>query len=237
VSVDEDDWGRDEYELEMANQAVEEFQSERLQSYYRNHIDLAQKPFDLLDEARKAFDHSPSAALVLAMSSIEVGFKSMVLRPIMAGLVHNDSLSDFITDVFVTSTKHEDMLKVVNRVLKEYAAIDLQSLKLDKHVKTVWEELIQGQKIRNGVVHRAELRAKADAEMLIDLASYVWTVIFPRLLENIGLHTHDNRTVCIQDKSYCAHREEIDPALAAAERGGIKRSLVERLRATQSERS
>jgi hypothetical protein len=186
MSVDEDDWARDAYELEMANHAIEEFQAERLQSYYRDHTNLAEKPYDLLGEAQKVFDQSPSAALVLAMTSLEVGFKSMVLRPIMAGLVHNDSLSDFITDIFVSNTKHEDMLKVVNRVLKEYGSIDLQQVKLEKHLKTAWEEIIQAQKIRNGVLHRAELCSRTDAEIVVDLATYIWTVAFPQLLENIG---------------------------------------------------
>lgn len=152
----------------------------------------------------------------------------------MTGLVHNDSLSNFITDIFVTSAKHEDMLKVVNRVLKEYASIDLQNVKLQEHGRSAWEEIIHGQKIRNAVVHRAELCSRADAEIVIGLADYIWTGIFPKLLENIGLHTHDNRTVCVENKeSYCDHREEIERALAAAERSGIKKTVMDRLRGTR----
>jgi len=34
MSFDEDDWARDQYELEIGNQAIEQFQTERLQSFY-----------------------------------------------------------------------------------------------------------------------------------------------------------------------------------------------------------
>jgi hypothetical protein len=203
MSVDWNDWARDEYESEMANQAIEEFQTERLQSYYKDHPNLAEKSVGKLEEARSLFPISPNAALIFAMSSIEVGFKSILVRPIMAGLVHNESLSEFITEAFVKGSKPDSVLEVVNRVLKEYASINLQNTTLAKHKKTYWDEIIQGQKTRNAILHRAESCTEQDAETIIDLANYLWGVLFPALLKSIGLHTHDNTKVCENSASYC----------------------------------
>ncbi|MGA2336744.1 MAG: hypothetical protein ABSG08_15360 [Terriglobales bacterium] len=203
MSTDWDDWARDEYELEMANRAVEEFQIDRLQSYYKAHSDLAEKSIGKLDEARALLPVSPNAALVLAMTSLEVGFKSIVVRPIMTGLVHNESLSEFVTEVFVKGAKPDGVLEMVSRVLKEYASIDLQNVIVGSHKKSYWEEMTQWQKVRNAVLHRAETCSKEDAGRVIELADYLWVVLFPKLLKSIGLHTHDNKQVCEHDHSYC----------------------------------
>jgi hypothetical protein len=150
MSTDWDDWARDEYESEMAQQAVEEFQTERLQSYYRQHLDLAANSVGKLDEARSVLSVSPNAALVFAMSSIEVGWKSIVVRPIMSGLVHTESFSEFITEMFVKGSKADDVLRIVNRVLKEYSSIDLQTTKLAHHRTTYWQEIGRAKKSEMG---------------------------------------------------------------------------------------
>jgi hypothetical protein len=183
MSTDWDDWARDEYELEMANRAVEEFQIDRLQSYYKAHSDLAEKSIGKLDAARALSPVSPNAALVLAMTSLEVGFKSIVVRPIMTGLVHNESLSEFVTEVFVKSAKPDGVLEMVGRVLKEYASIDLQNVIVGNHKKSYWEEMTQWRKVRNAVLHRAETCSKEDAARVIELADYLRGVLFPELLK------------------------------------------------------
>jgi hypothetical protein len=201
----DDSWdaGREEYEADVAQRAVEEFQTERLQSYYRDHRDLAMKPVEKLDQARSILAASPNAALVLAVSSIEVGLKAIVMRPIMSGLVHAESFSELITEMFVKSSKADDVLKIVNRLLKEYASIDLQTMKLANHRMTYWQEIGRGQEKRNAILHRAENCTREDAEGVVELADYLWGTIFPALLNGVGLHTHDSKSVCDHPISYC----------------------------------
>jgi hypothetical protein len=209
MSTDWEDWARDEYEMDMANRAIEEFQTEQLQSYYREHLDVAERPIGKLDEARSLLDCNHDAGLVFAMTSIEVGLKSILVRPIITGLVHNESLSEFITDLFVKSAKPDGVLEVVNRILKEYASIDLKTVSVSGHKKSYWEEFLQAQKSRNAILHKAEVSTKAEAEKIIELAAHLWNDLFPAILKSIGLHTHNNRTICEHDLSYCESVESL----------------------------
>jgi hypothetical protein len=59
-----DDWwdhAREEYEMEMATRAIEDFQAERLQSFYKEHLDLALKPIKLWKESESRFTVSEPA--------------------------------------------------------------------------------------------------------------------------------------------------------------------------------
>jgi hypothetical protein len=205
---DYDDWdaGREEYELEIENRAIEEFQSGRLQSFYKANKDLALKPINMRKEAVLVLEKSPSAAMVLAVASIEVGFKAIIVRPIISGLVHEESLASLVTDVFVKGAKEDGALAIVYQVLKKYASIDLRAITLANHGKSYWMELSEARKLRNAVLHKAETCSSEDAEHVIELADYLWNVIFVEIIESVGLHSHDNQTVCGEHKSLCDGR-------------------------------
>jgi hypothetical protein len=207
---DDDDWRRDDYEMEIGSQAVEQFQTERLQSFYKEHKDLALKPIRMAKEARSVFEQSPSAALVLAVVSIEVGFKAIILRPIISGLVHEESLASLITEMFVKNTKQDGVLKVVDQVLRKYASIDLKGIILPTHAQSYLSEVTEAQELRNGILHRAEMGSKEDAQRIIELAEYLWNVIFLEIIKSIGLHTHDRQTVCDQYEGACEARARIE---------------------------
>jgi hypothetical protein len=230
MSFDEMDWAQDEYEMEIASRAIEDFQTERLQSFYKGHKDLALKAIHMAKEAKLVLEKSPSAAMVLATASIEVGFKAIILRPIISGLVHEESLASLVTEVFVKSAKQDGVLKIVHQVLKKYASIDLQEITLPQHKKLYWRELGDAQELRNGILHRGEMCSRDDAERVIELADYLWNVIFLEIIKSIGLHTHDQQTVCDQYQGYCDALASIEER---KQRGDI--SFVDRARLAQNE--
>lgn len=226
MSWDDDyDYGRDEYEAEMAERAVEEFQTERLQSFYKDHLDLALKPINLWKEASSVLEKSPSAALVLAFASIEVGFKSIIVRPIISGLVHEESLASLVTEVFIKGAKQDGVLKIVHQVLKKYTSIDLEQIRLPHHDKPYRTDLNEAQELRNGVIHRGEACSKEDAERVIELADHLWNVIFVDVIKSLGLHTHDKQMICGEYESTCEARAKIEAMHQAGEL-----TLVEKLR-------
>jgi hypothetical protein len=67
------------------------------------------------------------------MASIEVGLKEMAVRPIISGLVHEESFASSITDLFVKTTKQDGILKIVDEMLKKYVSVDLQNTTLPNH--------------------------------------------------------------------------------------------------------
>jgi hypothetical protein len=209
---DYDDWdsGRDEYNAEVARAAIEEFQTERLQSFYKSHLDLALKPIEMAKESRSALEQSPSATLTLAVASIEVGLKAIIVRPIISGLVHEESFAALVTDIFAKNTKTDGVLKITDQVLQNYASIDLQSVILPNHAKSYRVEIGEAQELRNAILHRAERCSRQDAERVLDLAEYLWSVIFLAIIKGIGLHTHDQQTICAKDEASCRMKARIE---------------------------
>lgn len=225
------DDGRDEFIEQIGQDAIANFQTERLQSFYKKHGDLALQPMYMRNEAKSVLEKSPSAALVLAMASIEVGFKGIIIEPIISGLVHEESLASLVTETFMKSARHDGVLKIVDRVVKKYASIDLRAVALPQHSNTYLAEVGEAgkaQKLRNAVLHKADLCSRDDTERVIELADYLWDVIFLEMIKGLGLHTHDNQTVCEHYQSKC-------DSLALIEKLGLqgKFNLVDQARLDQ----
>jgi hypothetical protein len=167
---------------------VERFAAERLQSFYVDHPDVAAEPFWALGEARSLLAPHPTAALVFAVTAMEVGLKASLLKPILHGLVHAEFAGAFIAEL---AMERQDKAKgLVFAILAEYGGIDLQTYKRAAGGKTLWEEMADVQKVRNLVVHRAEQAQTVDAALAVDLASHVIETLFPMVITKLGLHTH-----------------------------------------------
>ena len=92
----------------------------------------------------------------------------------------------------------------------KYASIALQQITLPDHKKPYWTELGEAQGLRNRVVHGAEACSKEDAERVIELADYLWNVIFLDVIKSLGLHTHDNQMICGEYESTCEAKARIE---------------------------
>ena len=214
---DWDDGPSGEYEFEISKQAIEDLQTERLQSFYKDHKDLALGPIYMAKEARSVLEHSPRAALIFATGSIEIGFKAIILRPIIFGLVHEESLASLITEMFVKNTRQDGVLKVADQVLQKYASINLQEIILPNHKKSYWSEMGEAQDLRNGILHRADVCSKEDAECIVELSDYLWDSMFLKIIKSIGLHTHDKQTICREKESTCEARARIEEMMRKGE--------------------
>jgi hypothetical protein len=166
---------------EISKQAIDEFTFDRLRSYYVSHRDLAVQVVKVYREAKELIEKSPSASLVLFTTAIEVGLKVTLLKPVIYGLVHNESVADLISDLAVKHNGFDRFKPLLARVLAEYGEIDFDAFTIEGHKKTMWEEVTLLQGIRNGVVHRAEL---ASPEMAL-LAQEVATMIIGNYLASV----------------------------------------------------
>src|SRR5437016_11002375 len=79
-----------EHRDELFQQAVREFTADRLKSYYVAQPRLALPALDSLKESQSLLASHPKAALVFAMTAIEVTIKTVLLKPIVFGLVHTE---------------------------------------------------------------------------------------------------------------------------------------------------
>ncbi len=181
---------------ENYQQAIEEFTSERLQSYYLKESELAVPALNSLSYAKELLKPFHKAALLFAVTSTELTVKNVLLKPIISGLVHTEDLAAFIADLTTTHTGIGRFQKLLTGILATYGGVELKTFKRIGSTKTLWEEITVVQDARNAVVHRGEDSELTAAILSTSVAETLLNEIFPRILKNLGLHLHKPITIC-----------------------------------------
>ena len=181
---------------EHRKEAIEEFTSERLCSYYNENKLLAKPALETLSEARKLNELNPTAGLIFAAIAMEVGLKSTLLKPIVYGLIHSESVASLITDLTISHAGMDSYRTLLLRVLQEHGGVDLNTFKRSGSTDTLWEEINEVQKIRNLVIHRAEKTSTNNADLALSVASEIIERIFPEVVVKMGFHLHDGYRIC-----------------------------------------
>jgi hypothetical protein len=185
-----------------AEQAIEEFVSARLQSFYVENPEVIGPPIDALSKARRLSGTGDyAAALVFAVIGIEVGLKLGFIKAIVYGSVHNETAAGIIADTAASHSGFDRLRGLLFQIISE-VGVDLSTYKRGASSKILWEEVIDLQKQRNAIVHRAQDASAEQAELAIAVASALLEDVFPALLTNIGLHLHDAVRIC--GGIYCA---------------------------------
>lgn len=187
------------YHQQIYDDAVEHFTEERLQSYYLANPKLAEPALNALSYAQSLLATQPLAALVFATTSTELSIKAVLLRPIVSGLVHNQGLAAFITDLATQHTGMDRFRELLTEILAQFGGVDLRTYTRSSSKKTLWQEIDDIQKARNSVIHRGEEPKDWAAPLAVAVAATLLTKIFPLILAKLKLHTHAPMTVCAED--------------------------------------
>lgn len=171
---------------EISVEAIDEFTFDKLRSYYEANPDLAVDSLVIYQEANSLLETSPSASLILFTTAIEIGLKVTILKPVIYGLVHNESTADLISELAVKHNGFDRIKGLIESVLSEYANIDLKEFQIDGHTKTIWQEIAELQKARNAVVHRGELATKEVAQLAASVATIILGMFLPETLKSLG---------------------------------------------------
>lgn len=182
---------RDQWYSELVDQisgeAIEQFTFERMRSYYASNRTIAVRVVDVFREAERLLPQSSSAAAVLFVTAIELGLKVTLLKPVIYGLVHNESVADLVSDLAVKHNGLDRFKPLLARLLAQYAEIDFHAFKIEGHSKTLWEEFTELQDSRNGMVHRG-LPISADHAVLAkEVATMVIGNFLASTLDGLGL--------------------------------------------------
>jgi len=181
---------------ELSREAVTTFTVERLRSYYSAHPRVAEAALRWLAESRKLLLEHSSAALVFAASALEVGLKETLLRPVVYGLVHAESVASLVAELTLRHTGFDRYRDLLFQILSQYGGVDLRDFSREGSHKTLWEEIKEVQSRRNDVLHRAEPASAEDAARSIAVASTVLEVVFPAVVNSLGLHLHQEGRLC-----------------------------------------
>lgn len=144
----------DELYKEHAEEAIAEFTAERLQSYYIRHPLLCEPTAKALSEARSLSEQHSSAALVFAFISIETAVKKVLLKPVVYGLIHDESTADLVTEFMFWRIRISKKFKnLLFNILAAHGGIDLRVFKRETSRATLWEEIRVVQNVRHRIVH------------------------------------------------------------------------------------
>ena len=177
----------DQHGPEIASEAIDHFQTERLQSYFVENPTLIEPAVRQLEEARRLAAAGFSASgLVFAASAIEVALKQAIFRPIVYGLVLSAPAAVIIAEL---SLGHSALDRFKNLLLDVLGELLGAKLREDVHTgstKPLWEEVRATQDARNAIVHRAEKRSPQEAEDALRVASAVVETLYPAINEAWG---------------------------------------------------
>lgn len=197
---DPSDIAREEYDSVIAEQAIKEFTSERLCSYYLENPDLLKPAFTSLREgqALHAGEHY-GAAMVYYATSIELFITATVLKPVVYGLVHHQGLASIVMETLAENSSGGRAMKLLKLACSELACIpDLQKEKRDGAKKPLLEEIGSFQRDRSQVVHEGALGTAAQAQYGETLALAVYDVIVQPMIHSLGLMVTKRLTIARQ---------------------------------------
>jgi hypothetical protein len=181
---------------ENYQQAIDEFTSERLQSYYLKEPELAVPALNSLSYAKELLHPFHKAALLFAVTATELTIKNVLLKPIISGLVHTEDLATFIADLTTTHTGMSRFHKLLTGILAQYGGVELKTFKRHGSNHTLWQEISAVQEVRNAVVHGGGNSELTTTVLSISVAETLLGEIFPRILKNLGLHLHKPIIIC-----------------------------------------
>jgi hypothetical protein len=102
-----------EYSQEIKNRGVEEYLGDLLKSYYFSNTQIAQIPLRRIREAESLLGTNASASLALGYSAIEIGFKNLILRPMVTGFIHETSVASLIAEIVSEPLQHRTFFQAV----------------------------------------------------------------------------------------------------------------------------
>ena len=177
---------------------AEEILPERLEAFYLRKSNIIQAPLDLLIEAKELYQLKRySASQVFAGAALEVTFKDVLLKPIVSGMIHNDTVAEIIIDIFSSHIREIDKFKgLLINVIKEVSGINLSEYKLENSKQTIWEQATEVRKQRNALLHKATPATSEEAELSLSVAAFVLEDLFPRILKKIGLRLTSDNLIC-----------------------------------------
>jgi len=193
-------------------EAVNEFTTARLKSFYVAHPELAQPALQSLAYAQSLVSLHPAAALVFATTAIELSIKVVLLQPIICGLVHIDTLAPLVAEQCTQPTGARRFRGFLIEILTHFGGVNLREFKRQGSEKTLWQEVTTVQDGRNSVLHAFKPVDASTADLAITVAVTLLSDIFPQVLRKLDLHLHDPGVVCSKK-----HTTTVRVALAASE--------------------
>jgi hypothetical protein len=177
-----------EHSQEVFDDATKRFTEQRLKAFYLANPMLANPAISAVEFARKLLPTFPAAALVFAGTSVELTWKTAILKPLVAGVVHVPALANEIVNRAVPKTGGLTQLgEFLAIVLRETAAIDFKMYKRSRSSELLTSEMNRVAEERNKVLHQAIGCDAPTAQFAIEVADSLLLELLPKLVKSLGL--------------------------------------------------
>jgi hypothetical protein len=177
---------------EDISRSIDEFINERQKSFYVMNSTVAEPAFNLLTEARELFvlDHY-GAAQVMAGAAAEVTLGEALLKPMVYGFVHSDTVAPMLVKIVKDTKQLYRFEPLIIGIVSQFSGLSLTEA-TDGSKKSLWEFVKSVARQRNEVLHGEGLVnvTREQADEAISVATTLLETVFPALLKNLGLHVH-----------------------------------------------
>lgn len=173
---------------EHKEQAIAEFTRERLRSYYVAHPEVLVPAVRVFKESQALLSNGHHAAtLVFAASATELFLKASLLRPVVYGLVHSESLAELVVNAALSQTGFQRYEQLLAKLFAEIAGIELKSLVREPGSKPLLKEAAEIQNVRNCVVHQGQEVAEAQAKLAVEITTQIFNQVLAEVLSSLDL--------------------------------------------------
>jgi hypothetical protein len=168
--------------------AINEFTTERLQSYYTSHPRVMRPAIDAIQEGRRlqANDHS-SAAVVFFVTAIELLLKATLLKPVVHGLVHSEGLAEVIVQQALGQPGFDRYTKLLAKLFNELVGLDITTVARLGASELLLMECTAQQLLRNKIIHQGAAATSEQAEMARFVSVAVYELVVHPMLAHLGL--------------------------------------------------
>lgn len=173
-------------------QAIQEFTADRLKSFYVAQPNVMLPAVLAYREAKKlqSLDHH-APTVVFSVTAIEVFLKTTLLKPVIFGLVHHESLAAIVVEHTLGQTGFDRYKTLLSRLFADLADIDVAFVKRDGFESPLLDEVLSLQKLRNKIIHQGQQCSKEEATHALDITSAVFSKIVLPMLGALGLEVHE----------------------------------------------
>lgn len=172
-----------------------EWQLERLQSYFLKNPLVVRTARDTLRKAEEVRAVHNEAALVFAISALEIGLKLAILRPLVYGLIHRRAAAELL---FELEPRRDETVNIAFAIITDLftgerggeSYIDRRRPGSEERLEP---EIRRFQNLRNMVLHGGTTVSPAEADAACALARHVLFTIFESLLDQLELTIENDR--------------------------------------------
>lgn len=186
--------GMEELYKEFKRQYEDEYIFDQIQSYYKNNPDIPKTTLNYYREAQFHFSQNYHiSAFLLATISIEVGIKVIILKPILFSLAFDKTAGELLYDATFKRKSIPEIPNLYYQILQDTTGFDLKNYVRAGEIKTLWNELLEVQKLRNEVTHQAKIISEQDARQVLSIAQSIYEDVIPKILDSWHFHMKDDR--------------------------------------------